>query len=339
MRYKLNVGLLFPGDIILVGYNDKDSREIQKRTNSKYSHAMLYWKRSIIHASDIVITANPSRMLFEEDEDVCILRLKDEFWNELRIECLINYARTFVGTFYDKRALVAMRDGKKVEPKENRQMCARFVAQCYDYVCLDLVDDYELCTPEDIFKSNILRIVDHPLLEANKDDLAFAESFDVTYLQFESIKKFLLSFKRRYPKEDVVSLNQLETFLEDNISESDNVLELLHETDYFDLWRLEKEHCRYLYDVDKFKKKWEDKDSRVKQALSIIKDCKGIIKDKENDILAYNAKRAVLEDTDYYREMIELRENVIRTAKERIAVAEQILLESGIVKIRFPWSL
>ena len=48
---------------------------------------------------------------------------------------------------------------------------------------------------------------------------------------------------------------------------------------------------------------------------------------------------AVLGDTDYYREIIELRENVIRTAKERIAVAEQILLESGIVKIRFPWSL
>lgn len=44
MHYKLNVGLLVPGDIILVGYNDKDSREIQKRTNSKYSHAMLYWK-------------------------------------------------------------------------------------------------------------------------------------------------------------------------------------------------------------------------------------------------------------------------------------------------------
>ena len=43
MLYKINVGFLLPGDIILVGYNDKRSREIQKRTKSQFSHAMLYW--------------------------------------------------------------------------------------------------------------------------------------------------------------------------------------------------------------------------------------------------------------------------------------------------------
>ena len=78
MCYMLNVGCLLPGDIILVGYNDADSREIQRRTNSRFSHAMLYWCGSIIHAADIVITENPSRMLFEEDEAVCVLRLKDD---------------------------------------------------------------------------------------------------------------------------------------------------------------------------------------------------------------------------------------------------------------------
>lgn len=72
MKYKLNLNVLEPGDIILVGYNDNNSRKIQEATNSSYSHAMLYWYESIVHASDIVITENPSRMLFEEDEEVCI---------------------------------------------------------------------------------------------------------------------------------------------------------------------------------------------------------------------------------------------------------------------------
>lgn len=60
MKYKLDLSVLKTGDIILVGNNDTDSREIQKRTQSKYSHAMLYGDGCIIHASDIIITENPS---------------------------------------------------------------------------------------------------------------------------------------------------------------------------------------------------------------------------------------------------------------------------------------
>ena len=71
MKYKLNVSCLEPGDIILVGYNNATSREIQRRTNSLYLHAMLFWYGSITHVSDIVITENPSRMLLDEDEAVC----------------------------------------------------------------------------------------------------------------------------------------------------------------------------------------------------------------------------------------------------------------------------
>jgi hypothetical protein len=253
MRYKFNINCLQPGDIILVGYNDKNSREIQRRTNSKYSHAMLYWYDSIIHASDIVITENPSRMLFAEDESVCILRLKKEYWNDFRMYFLIQYARSLVGTFYDIEALVAMKNGTKVVPNSNRQMCAKFVAECFDYVCLDLVNDYELCTPQDIFISTLLDSLPNPLLEATQEDIDFANSFDVTKSQFEAIKYFLKTLNRQFPQEDIVSLNQLEDFIENNPSNSDKVLDLLKQTEYFNLWKLEKEHCPYLYDADSFK--------------------------------------------------------------------------------------
>lgn len=337
MLYILNIEQLEPGDIILAGYNDKNSREIQRRTNSKYSHAMLYWNGSILHAADIVISENPSRMLFKEDESVCILRLKDELWNELRIKCLINYARTFVGTYYDIEALIAMKRGNVVTPNDNRQMCSKFVAQCYDYVCLDLVEDCELCTPEDINKSKIMNHVDNPLLEATEDDIKFANSYDVTKVQHKAIKDFLVSLNELFPEEDIVSLMQVEKFIEKEPTNGDVVLELLKKTDYFDLWRLEKEHCQYLYNSDEFKSMWKDWRGAVKQAIAIIQESKLIIGDKEGDILAYEQKIATVGDIDYYRQMIEVRKRVIERAKERIEVAEQVLKDYRIVKISYPW--
>ena len=337
MQYKLNIGKLMAGDIILVGYNDPDSRKIQRRTESDYSHAMLYWRGSVLHVSDIVITSNPSRMLFDEDESVCILRLKDEYRTALRIKHLIDYARKFVGTFYDRRALVALRDGKKVEPKENRQMCARYVAQCFDYVCLDLVEDYELCTPEDIYKSDIVYSVENPLLEATPEDIAFKNSFDVTEHQFDAIKGFLISLKRKYPQEDIVSLEQLEEFIKKNPENGDTALELLKKTEYFDLWSLERENGQYLYNVDEFKKMWKDEKSAIHQALAIIDDSKEIIEEKQGDIQEYQRRRIEIADIEYYRQMIELREHIIETAKERINVAEQVLADYRIVKIKMPW--
>lgn len=113
MKYKLKLNMLLPGDIILAGYNDDLSREIQARTGSRFSHAMLYWRDSIIHAGDIVITENPSWMLFDADESVCVLRLKDAPGNELRIHEIIKHARSFVGTLYDTDALNALNNGEK----------------------------------------------------------------------------------------------------------------------------------------------------------------------------------------------------------------------------------
>lgn len=337
MLNKLNIQLLMPGDIILTRRNGKVSREIQRRTNSKYSHAMLYWYGSILHASDIVITENPSRMLFEEDEAVCVLRLKDDIWNWYMIQSMIDYARTLVGTYYDMEALIAIRNCREATPKENRQMCARYVAQCYDYVCLDLVEgEYELCTPEDIYNSKIMRRIENPLLEATQEDEEFANSYDVTEVQHKAIKKSLELLNKEFPKEDIVCLNQLEDFIKDNPTCGDTVLELLKKTDYFNLWEIEKEHCPYNYDADEFKKMW--KGSAAKMACSVESDSERIVAEKEREIAIYKYWIETIGDLKYYREMIALKYIIIAAAKERIAVAQQVKRELGIVKIKFPWS-
>lgn len=40
---------------------------------------------------------------------------------------------------------------------------------------------------------------------------------------------------------------------------------------------------------------------------------------------------------EYYRQMIDLKLNIVEAAKQRIKVAEQVLAEEGIVKIQYPW--
>lgn len=82
---------------------------------------------------------------------------------------------------------------------------------------------------------------------------------------------------------------------------------------------------------------WKDEESAIHQALAIIKESKEIIVEKQGDIQEYQRRRIEIADIEYYRQMIELRKHIIETAKERINVAEQVLVDYRIVKIKMPW--
>lgn len=334
MKYKLNLKVLRPGDIILVGYNDSRSREIQKRTNSKYSHAMLLGDGCIIHASDIVITENPSRQLFEEDEAVCVMRLEPESWFEIRIANVISYAKNLVGTLYDQDALYAMRDGKEVTANPNRQMCAKFVAQCYQEAgYIPIHENVDLCTPEDLSKADDFVTVENPIVVANDWDIDYANRKpDVTYEQFRSLKSFLIRMLIKYPKADIMNLMQLEHFIESNPEVNTEVLEELQRTKYFDLWKNESEYCPFLYDVKLFLEFWKT-DSQEK-AFEVIRESKKIISDRSSMLQYYDEKIRTIGDLAYYKAMKDLQNNIISKANERIAVAQNALAFLGIYEMR-----
>ena len=335
MKYKLDISKLMPGDIILAGYNDENSKLIQQRTDSQYSHAMLYWYGSIIHADKIVITENPSRQIYEEGEHVCILRLKDEYHQSIRIQQLIEYARQFVGTLYDYRALVAMKNGQKFEPNNNRQMCAKFVAQCFEYVCADLVDDYENCTPQDLINLTMVNKIDDVLVEATKNDVEFANSPDVTKLQFEAIYKIIKKLNEEFPKEDIMSLRQLEHFIESHPENDHHIVDIMNSTPYFNLWQKEREYCSYLYDIEEFENFLPNKKAKVSQANQIKTDCERIIGERTISKDYYNNQIQKVGPLVYYTKMLELQDNIISTAKERLNVANLYLEKNHIVNICF----
>lgn len=333
MKYKLDIGKLQPGDIILVGYNDRLSKCIQDRTNSLYSHAMLYWYGSIIHASDIVITENPSRQLYEEGEHVCVLRLKQEYQQPLRIELLIGYARGFVGTLYDKSSLIAMAKDREFIPNKNRQMCAKFVAQCFEHVCADLVDDYERCSPQDLINPMMVDKIDDVLLEAKAQDVEFANSPDVTKQQFDAVLNIIKTLYNEFPKEDIMFLNQLDIFMKAHPEQDQHVVDIMDSTEYFNLWQIEREYCPYLYDIDKFDSFCPG--DKVFMAIQIKNECERIIEERIINKSYYNSLICEVGPLVYYKKMSELQDNIISAANERIKVANLYLEKNNIVKIPF----
>lgn len=334
MKYKLNLKVLRPGDIILVGYNDPDSREIQKRTNSKYSHAMLLWYDSIIHAGDLVITENPSRQLFDEDEPVCVLRLDEESWFDIRINCIISYARSLVGTLYDKDALKAMEDEQPVTPHPNRQMCARFVAECYAKGFVSLSDNPTTCTPEYILQADDLVQVQDCIIPATDWDIKYAESKNVTSVQYSTLYFLIQRLRVCFPQQDIMSLQQLEAFIDQNPDKGELVLEQMRHTQYLNLWKIEAEYCPYLYNKELFVQQWGD--HSIEQAYSVINGSERIIAEKSVDIDFYEQQIYKHGKTSYYKEMITLRKNIIDKAIERCIVAKLVLAENGIATISIP---
>lgn len=336
MKKIIDVAKLRPGDIILAGYNnDQDSIAIQKEIGCPYSHAMLFWYGSVIHSTiPIVITENPSRMLYDDCDAVCVRRLKPAMGNNIRIEMLIDYARSFVGTLYDKRMLASMHLHRNGCPNPNRQMCAKLVAQCYDHVCIDLVEDYNNCTPRDFWESDELFTINDILRDVTSKDQKFIDTPDVTEYQFNSIYNSLKEIRNLYPKADLVSLEQIEKYIEHNPSANNSILQILQRNGYFDIWVKEKELCAYLYDKKTFKDFW-DEDS-ASQALSVIRDSKRIISDKINAIRRYQCLEKSVGELDYYNAMITLCENLIICAEERINVAYAVLQDLRIVRIALP---
>lgn len=335
MKYKLDTSKLAPGDIILVGTPDKLSKEIRDRTNCDYSHAMLMWDDSLLHARKVIIAENPSRKLYDEGSKACVLRLKEQPGRELRIQDLLNYARSLVGTYYDFEAVFAIRRGEQPIYNPNRQTCSKFVAECFDYVCLDVVKDYESCTPADLYASDSFDHIEDVLVEASVWDVEYAESKDTTKLQYEAIVKVIETLLRWYPDADIMSFEQLNTFVACHISEANRISQLLAEVGYFNLWEKEQEYCPYLYEVEQFKSFW--KDDAVITAIKMKKRSEKIAVEKDIQTAYFQECLSKYGDNDYYHAMIQLQFNVIESAKKRIGVANKILEENHVVKIRLPW--
>jgi hypothetical protein len=153
---RINIDALHPGDIVLTASKSAAGKGIRATTLAVVSHAMICVQHgSVIDSTgDGVQAHNLQRELFKPFERVYAFRLREPLDPE-RLEQVINFARSEVGTRYSMReAFRSVLPGKR--PRERRQFCSRLVARAYAHVGVQLVADEDYCTPDQLRRSPLL---------------------------------------------------------------------------------------------------------------------------------------------------------------------------------------
>lgn len=208
--YIFDLDKLTVGDIILTRQNTRISQLVRQVTGSQYSHAILYvGVASVIDSDGLGVQANNlQRKLIENPDDAVVLRLRDTTEIGILKEAEI-YARRMIGMAYSTKEAKISHLTNELESKEpNRQFCTRFVAKSYESAGVNIVNNPNYCTPEDLLQSNKLIKIDNCLRLANEKEIEFANSENPLEKQTE-IHNAILVKARELTGNDVQTFEQI----------------------------------------------------------------------------------------------------------------------------------
>ncbi|MGF1899457.1 YiiX/YebB-like N1pC/P60 family cysteine hydrolase [Aliivibrio sifiae] len=173
---KINHTKLQAGDIILtrsqLGLN---SAIIRLGTWGSFSHASLYLGEGSYMDStpEGVHSGNLYRLIFAHSSYVKALRLKDEYITQDIIKNATNYVRSKYSQEYSKtHALMSVPWAKaKGADTKNRAFCSRLVASAFTSAGLNIVDNPNFASPEDLNQSSYFFEVNNITEPANEIEL------------------------------------------------------------------------------------------------------------------------------------------------------------------------
>lgn len=269
--YILDIEKLCDGDIIL----KKGEPRAQEIMQSEYTHAILNVSKSSCIESDGygVQSFNPQRRLFNNEDDILVLRLKPNIRNRaFVIEKAIDKARSFVGTAYGTGEARKVITGRQEDINLNRQFCTRLVSQSYNYGGLDLVENVNYPSPKEIVNSLMLNVVGKLLIKATEKEIEYAKTESVLDKQTEATNE-LLAMARELSGSDIQTLEQIVEYLIDsNDSDFDKkISEFFINSDYYKLWEVDCENNSQYYDYNLFNTIYDTTERKLK-AISLISD-------------------------------------------------------------------
>ncbi len=273
--YLLDKNKLKIGDIILCRFCTRLCNVIRKKSNSEFSHAMLYFRPySVLEAaSKGVHSENIQRLPFKNPDDAIVLRYNGS------IDCIpkvIKIARSIIGTDYsDDEMKRAMTHSSENAIEKNRQFCTRYVAQPFSKLGVDLVANPDYCTPNDILESNSLVRINNVLRKVTEGDLKIIESESGTDLQRE-VTNTLIGAVESISGKDIQDLNDIDEFLIANPAFDELVCKALNESGYLNLFNRELSVNEWRYDKELFYKKHKMAGMRVYFALQNIEVLVGL---------------------------------------------------------------
>lgn len=265
---RINPAKLLPGDIILTNEKRFVSGAIRLFTRGSYSHAMMYLGHcSYIEAIGLgVHTRNLLRFTFANQNNCCILRLKDHSANKSQIQMAIMYARSKHGYAYSvldalKSGAIALTDA--VLPfniRSDKQFCSRLVAEAYHFAGIELCSiSPQYVRPVDLQKSQIIRRIDDCYIPDDK--AMISENVDVNLIeeQDKAVNKMMRPIWKVLRKNGVTIggvseiIPGLMRVPEDRRAEVDIIVaDAINKSGYLNLWKREKELNPAGHDVRKF---------------------------------------------------------------------------------------
>ncbi|NVP03502.1 hypothetical protein HWA77_25175 [Photobacterium damselae subsp. damselae] len=274
MKYLLDRNKLRQGDIILESGETKlVSNLIKKVTNSEFSHAMIYIDHTLIHAINDggVFSKNPQRILRSKENSFKVLRLKTPVSN-LVLEQICDNARVKVGSVYSmlEASKTILPKKKKKEEKNNEQFCSRLVAQCYYEAGIQIVDDVNLCTPEDINKSEVLQEVLGCVKKASAEDIKMDSKTDPNIENQKETLKWLEQTRQLLKKDgiNIQTINDISMHLSSDSSADKRICKYIESTKYLKLYNVDRQINPYRYNDKEFELALENSQDKI----NLLKD-------------------------------------------------------------------
>lgn len=324
-KYIYNLSLLLPGDIILTrDHNDPLSNRVMEATNSEFSHAMLYvGGSSFIDAENRVEAQNLQRCLFDSPLDTCVLRIKSEFISPQMIDRAIMYARSVVGNPYSLRDAIRLEKGHTEGATENSQICTRLVAKAYDYSGLKIVDNVEMCTPQQLLESKYVTVQRNFLKKATDDDLEFITTHNVIDDMIAATEKLFDSLQK-YNDGKICDMDALFKYVLENPEDDENIARLLKESGYLNVYKKDEEFNKYNYEVNAFIKYYgENAYNGAIKSLQINQDGIGRYQQQYHVIKELYEKNG--SKSLFLKLMTDLYEQIVFQYKKRIMICIEVI--------------
>lgn len=326
--YIIDSEKLQEGDIVLTRDSNIESELIRQITNSEYSHAILYVgaKSCIQSNGNGVHSQNLMRLLFEKEDDVIVLRIKE---NQEIVHNAVEFARQKIGTSYSSIEAKRVRHESEDTAREpNRQFCTRFIAQVFEQAGKKLVRNSDYCSPQDILESPDLDIVKMTTKEATQGQVEFANSESPLDEQNKATNDILESAREIFSA-DIQDFQQLFDALLKNPQHDSRMVEVLQKSGYLELWKGDIEKNPHYYDLDAMYAIVSNPKQRIRIAsflASAEEDTRSRFVQNRNTILTlYNFSKL-----EYFKLELDLYNTLIELSKTRQNIAQQILfLERG----------
>ena len=322
MNLVFDLDKLEAGDILLTGGKGKISTAITVSTFSRFSHAALFVDSTgFIEANlDGVTVNNPQRELFEPNDVVTLLRLKNTASPEV-ITQICYYAYSRVGTEYSKIEASKTLVKGLGRHEANRQFCSRLVAEAYAHAGLNLVANPAFCSPKDLASSPLLSQIDGFLRPAKPAEIKFALSSSPLEEQAEIISCFLEDV-RSVCNQDIQSMGQVIYLLIENSDLDEKVTNLLKASGYLEIYQMDEDNNPWRYGLCSYAEAGffgESAKERAKKdyqlAVKLITKFEGELEVVKTLKAQYHRKYFDTLD-ELYTNLVEWQNTALRVAKE-----------------------